>query len=804
MPAEAVTAWQRFRAAGGGGSLIVAILFFLCMLLLDTWPSDPLPYRRGEYLPQDIHARVDFDIAPQRLLDKAIDNVANTTPPTFKLNAAAISKIVSDLTALPGKLSPATQPSDVDPNLRREFALSAPESIQAWKAVTQPARSPGYPEQLQGLRLALQQTPLVLASDLDNASPDVYLITPSGRETIRARRLISLDRSTDVEETVAHLVREVDPSIRESVRSYLVNTFMVARPRIPLYEIDKAATRRDVDARIAAIQADPPKEHFKEGERLVRRSLRDLAGGKAVGLDADDLLLLAAEHEAFVAREKSEHPWLRLGRATGRAAIGLLITAMICFYVVRLQTQVIRNYWRGAQLGVLLLLMMALAKAMYFPLQCNIHAMVLPILLGAIILTVAYDQRFAFVMGAMLSVLMVFQLQADFALFLVLLAALMAVVFQLREIRRRSRLIEVNAVAAVVIFLTVCAVGLAASVPWRFILSDGLWAAGFAVLVGFLAQGILPLIERLVGVATSLTLLEWCDASKPLLKRLAMDAPGTYNHSLQLGTMCEAAADAIGARGLLARVGAYYHDIGKINKAEYFVENQCSIASKHAKLSPAMSLLIIIGHVKDGIELARRYKLPRVLHEFITSHHGTTLLQYFYQSATEKHRPRLERAPDEVEFRYPGPKPRSKECAILMLADAAESSVRSMSEPTPGRIENQVHTMVNRRLMDGQLDDCDLTLKEVHLIEQSLIKSLCGIYHSRPSYPTPAGKRASAAELLAARVQAEKQAARNPAAAQPTAPPEPAPAAPAPTTPMPPDSSPTNPDAPATPSAEKA
>jgi putative nucleotidyltransferase with HDIG domain len=271
-------------------------------------------------------------------------------------------------------------------------------------------------------------------------------------------------------------------------------------------------------------------------------------------------------------------------------------------------------------------------------------------------------------------------------------------------------------------------------------------AAAGALAVGFLVLGLLPLVERLFRVSTSMTLLEWCDASQALLKRLSEEAPGTFSHSVQLGTMCEAAAEAIGARGLLARAGAYYHDIGKINKSEYFVENQGGMTNPHSKLSPAMSLLIIIGHVKDGLELARQYGLPAVLREFIASHHGTTLVQYFYHAATEQRKADIDRAPDEVQFRYPGPKPRSKEAAILMLADASESSVRAMPEPSPGRIENQVHTMVTRRLMDGQLDECDLTLREVHQIEASLIRSICGSHHTRIAYPKMPNQKAAPAD----------------------------------------------------------
>jgi putative nucleotidyltransferase with HDIG domain len=308
----------------------------------------------------------------------------------------------------------------------------------------------------------------------------------------------------------------------------------------------------------------------------------------------------------------------------------------------------------------------------------------------------------------------------------------------------------------------------AAAVPARYAWEPGCWSAGAALAGGFLCQGILPLIERLFGVATSLTLLEWCDANKPLLKRLALEAPGTYSHSLMLGSMCETAAESVGARGLLARVGAYYHDVGKINKPGYFRENQDGPSSPHDRLNPAMSLLVIKGHVKDGVELSRRYGLPRELNEFIVSHHGTTLVEYFYHAAAEQRKHDADTAPDEVEFRYPGPRPRSREAAILMLADACESSVRAMPEPIAGRIETQVHQVVSKRLTDGQLDDCELTLREVHQIEASLTKSLAGIYHARVPYPSQ--RKDQPTEEAKGEAAPEPPAAPAPAAAPPEVP----------------------------------
>jgi hypothetical protein len=201
-----------------------------------------------------------------------------------------------------------------------------------------------------------------------------------------------------------------------------------------------------------------------------------------------------------------------------------------------------------------------------------------------------------------------------------------------------------------------------------------------------------------------------------------------------VATIAENAADAIGADSRLLYVGGLYHDIGKINKPEYFIENQGGRGNKHDKLSPAMSLLVIVGHVKDGLELAREYGLPKVLRHFIESHHGTTLVEYFFHAAKE--RAANEGAEvEEFEYRYPGPKPRTREAAILLLCDGIESAARAMSDPTPSSIEALVRRMSRRRLEDGQLDESPLTFRDLHVVEEAIVKSLCAIYHSRISYP---------------------------------------------------------------------
>ena len=232
--------------------------------------------------------------------------------------------------------------------------------------------------------------------------------------------------------------------------------------------------------------------------------------------------------------------------------------------------------------------------------------------------------------------------------------------------------------------------------------------------------GLLPFVERMFDVQTDISLLELGDVQHPLLQELVRRAPGTYNHSINVASIAETAADAIGANGLLVRVGAYFHDIGKMLKPSYFVENQGPEGNRHETLQPAMSTLVIIAHVKDGADLARQHHLPQSIIDFIEQHHGTTLVEYFYRREAQ----RLKDDPDageldETTFRYPGPKPQTKEAGVLMLADVVESASRALVDPTPARIESLVHDLAMKRLLDGQFDECGLTLSELHTIEDS-------------------------------------------------------------------------------------
>jgi len=452
------------------------------------------------------------------------------------------------------------------------------------------------------------------------------------------------------------------------------------------------------------------------------------------------------------------------GRYRAVAAVSVMTVLLAIgggLYTYHYQYRMVRNHAKALALVILIPALLAVTKLGSLSSGDALWGLswgVGTAAMMAIILAIAYDQRYAVGMSVLYCVLAAlavgpkpepaFQLQG-IRLFLTMVTGAATCCFSLKEIRSRMKLLEVSALAAAVVFITALSVPylnfLGEPPKWSAVIQGAGYYASAAFIAGLLIQSLLPLIEKMFRIATSMTLLDYSDANQPLLKKLAMEAPGTFSHSLLIGSLAEAAAEAIGCNGLLCRVGAYYHDIGKINKPKYFTENEMGSASKHKELSPAMSQLIIVGHVKDGVEMAKEFGLPNVLRQFVETHHGTTLVEPFYHEARRKYeepgpggtsRKTIEPPPTESEFRYAGPKPKTKEAAIVMLADAVEGAVRSLSDVTVAKCEGVVHNIAMKRLQDGQFDECDLTLRELSLIEDSMSKSLAAHYHGRIAYPT--------------------------------------------------------------------
>lgn len=357
---------------------------------------------------------------------------------------------------------------------------------------------------------------------------------------------------------------------------------------------------------------------------------------------------------------------------------------------------------------------------------------VIPVAAVAVLLAILVNARVAIIVGFLISALVSAQFGYDWRLLMVQCAMSVAGVFSIRVVRRRSDMTSAAVKATVVGLLTLAALTLAgdpslggpALQRFALVLLNGL-------LCLFVVPGVLAPIERLFGITTDIQLLEYSDLNNPVLSRLAIEVPATYAHSLMLGQLAEAAADAIGANGLLARVCAYYHDVGKLRRPEYFTENQAGV-NIHDELPPRASARAIGAHVMQGVELAREYHLPKPIIDGILEHHGTGLIGFFYQQAVEQDKHDAVR---EQDFRYPGPKPQSQETAILMICDAVESGVRSIKHPNEERVREFVDKIVRSRFADRQFDECNLTLKELDTIKAVVTRRLVTSLHTRIAYP---------------------------------------------------------------------
>ena len=361
--------------------------------------------------------------------------------------------------------------------------------------------------------------------------------------------------------------------------------------------------------------------------------------------------------------------------------------------------------------------------------------LVIPFALGAMVAGTLFPVTVAVVMATLLSVLAAFYFDWSHTLFLYSFVGSVVAAFSVVHCRQRSSIIRAglavsgaNMVMATVILLIGGDLFSVDTTPQL------LSAAGSGFLVALIASVAIPAIESTFNVASDMKLMELANLNQPALKDMILKAPGSYHHSVLVGSLAEAAAEEIGANPLLARVAATYHDIGKMTKPEYFVENQESRDNRHEKLSPSMSALILASHVKDGAEVAKDHRLPRRVVDIIRQHHGTRLITFFYSKAKEMADPSVQTV-DERDFRYPGPKPQSREAALIMLADAVEAASKVLTEPTPARIRGLIQKIINDIFIDGQLDESNLTLRDLHQIARSFTRTVTGILHHRIDYP---------------------------------------------------------------------
>ncbi len=467
-----------------------------------------------------------------------------------------------------------------------------------------------------------------------------------------------------------------------------------------------------------------------ENERIISRHER---------ITEDVKLRLDSFRRAKAERGGVINLWLQYFGKGLHVSIILLLYAV---YFFSFRKKIFNDNAKLALIALIILLPVFLA---YLTHAMNIDAPVEYLILvpaASMLLTIMFDSRLAFY-GTVTIALLVGGIRGnDYTIMLVSVIGGALAAYTVRDIKHRTQIFR----SMVFIFLgysiTIIALGLERFETTMAVMYEIMFAGANALFSPILTFGLLIFLERAWKITTDLTLLELSDFNHPLLKELSQKAPGTFHHSLVMGSLAENAAEAIGANTILARVGAYYHDIGKTEKPEYFIENQMGFKNRHDKLTPRMSSLILISHVKDGLELGKKHNLPKEILEFIPMHHGTTLISYFYNRALENKTDKD--VINENDYRYPGPKPQTKETGIVMLADAVEAATRSIDDPSIAKLKATIDGIIKSRFEEGELDECELTFKDLNFIREAFFKVLVGIHHQRIKYPGQGAKDAEA------------------------------------------------------------
>jgi len=471
------------------------------------------------------------------------------------------------------------------------------------------------------------------------------------------------------------------------------------------------------------------------GEVVVEYTPGQLLVNAGAVLQRSDINLLFAEYEESLKNQTKTKQFCRFVSVSSVFFLILVIMVSLVFRTERRRPHTTRAFF-GLMLGIIVAV--AAAQCMHWSSFTGADWEILPLMLFVMLISIVYSWELAAILSIFLTFVVVCGNGGDVDLFVVLLGTSAATAVQLGRLRTRSKLVIVSAVAGLAAFLLAIALGIqgnrALGIP---LYTDAAINFGWALLAGLLMTGLLPFIEKQFGILTDMSLLELGDVSHPLIQELIKAAPATYGHCTQVGAIAETAADTINARGLLIRVGAYFHDIGKIMKPEYFSENQGGISNVHDTLEPQLSTLVLIAHVKDGVNMAQQHRLPQPLIDLIEQHHGTSLVSFFYGRAKEGGKEGVA----ESTFRYPGPKPQTKEAAVLMIADTCESACRSMGTGVPpNKVEAKIRALIKQKLDDGQFDDSGLTLNELKTVEKSVVNSIVAAMHGRIQYPEGAEK----------------------------------------------------------------
>ncbi len=665
--------WVRKAFIGIGSFLLLTLITGLPYLP----PQSEL--REGEVSPRDVEAPRTIEFVNIDRTDALRRQAAESVPLVIRRNPSATEQVVEAVarsfeTISRVRATPGASEADRAAALRRAVPMPLPD----------PA--------------------LLAALTLDRAGLEASRTAARQVVTKLMQEGVTVDNLTGAQERARGLIR----SLPLQGRAMTLASAVVVGALRPNQVIDRRAT--DEERRRVREAVPPVMTRILRGEIVVRRGE----------------VLMPAHLERLMRLGLVESPF-SLQRILGMAVISALLLAVTAAYLRQYQPEI----WSVDKLllvwGLGVVLTVALARIMV----TRFNPYLIPGAVGTMLIAVLLRARLALYTAAVLSLLVAIVLGGDWRIGLVTYIGATVGVYAIKRLSHRTDLVVAGLWVGAANVASVLAIGLIDQLAWYpEVLTNAALGLANGILVGIIAIGTLPYLEHLFDLVTPIKLLELSNPSHPLLRRLQMEAPGTYHHTIMVANLAEVAAEAIGADSLLVRVGTYYHDIGKIRRPVFFVENQIGVDNPHEKMAPSLSALAISSHVRDGLDLAKEHRLPQPVADFIPQHHGTSLITYFYHQAVQRGD-----VAEEEAFRYEGPKPQTRETAIVMLADSAEGAVRAMSRPTPDRIDQLVRRIIREKLDDGQLDECNLAFRELDTIAQTFTRLLASMFHPRIEYP---------------------------------------------------------------------
>jgi len=675
--------------------LIISVTFILSINFI----PNKIILKAGEVAPRDIASPKTIEFVDERATEKLREEAEKSIREVYHLNLASIENVEKELNNFF---------SDIK-ELRNKYNINEVK-INNNQETKQLMIDSSINDDLETIRerysLELESTIILNLVKLDQISLEEIEQSVS----LAVKKIMQQGvRESDIEEAKKQVLREISELSTSPYTAILAGEIGTIFLKPSLF-LDEEATKLKKQEAIAAV---------KDVKNVIRKDQIIIRKGEIV----------TPEHINKLEALGLQNPVMHFQNILGLLLLNSILILLLALYIYIYHKTVYHEINKLILLGVLYLAIIFIAKIIG-----EISGYLIPVAFVSMLIAITIDSSLALWVTFLISLNIGIIFFGEINYMIVALAGGFISVFSIRKATQRSSLTRAGLLIAIINVFSITALGLIHGYSTDIILKNNMWGILNGFISAILTIGILPFLESFFDISSSFRLMELSNPNQPLLRQLLVEAPGTYHHSVIVGNLAEAAAEEIGANSLLARVGAYYHDIGKLKRPYFFAENQEAYKNTHDDMEPSLSALVIASHVKDGIDMARKYKLPKSIIDIINQHHGTGIISYFYHRALQASTNKSTEV-NEESYRYSGPKPQTKEAGIILLADMLEAEARTLNSPTSTRIKNLTQNVITRNLENGQLDECNLTLRELNKIKEVFSKILTGMFHNRVEYP---------------------------------------------------------------------